>query len=226
MTTETLVLAFDIERSGGTSEHDTLAIGASVVDSELRELDHLFLPAYFPGETRFESRCYREFWSKNLDILAQLQYKGPKSREEREAEMIIEFMQFRNKWEQHCEQHGKKLELVTDNNVYDGGFINLLIYKHLPSQLPIPYSTTGKYSPFFETHSQQRGLLLALDPNFKSDWGLSARLEQLFALPSPSEKHDHLPHHDACTIAFEQQILHGIRAGKYQRRGPLSFVML
>ena len=34
-----LVLAFDIERSGGRAEHKTIAIGASVVDDDLKEHD-------------------------------------------------------------------------------------------------------------------------------------------------------------------------------------------
>lgn len=61
-----IVLAFDIERAGGTPEYDTIAIGASVVDQDFNLLDELFLPCFYDEITRFESVCWEGFWSKNL----------------------------------------------------------------------------------------------------------------------------------------------------------------
>ena len=141
-------------------------------------LDSLFLPGYKENETKFEKRCWNEFWSKRQDILNSLTYLGPCNRFDRELEMIEEFQEFRKKWETYAEKNELNFELVADNNVYDGGFINELIYDHLnqnedtdTNTFPIPYNTSGKYKPFWETRSEQRGLLIAVAPKFKEDWG-------------------------------------------------------
>jgi mRNA deadenylase 3'-5' endonuclease subunit Ccr4 len=219
-----IVCAFDIERSGPTSKYDTIGIGLSIVDSTLQELDNLFLPGFFPESTStptlFEPKCYNEFWSTNLDQLHILEYKGISiSKEERQKNMIIEFQHFRSKWEILAEQQQCEFLLVSDNNVYDGGFINDLIFKNLPNTLPIPYSAgNGNYEIFFETHSQQKGFLMAVDPQFDHNWGLTDRINELFEVPKKQKSHDHNPVNDAYTIAFDQQVMFAIRDGRIRRR--------
>jgi hypothetical protein len=214
---KSLVLAFDIERSGATNKYDTIAIGASVVDGDLNELDTLFLPAYYPDDTTFEKRCWDEFWSKNKDKLELLKYNGSLDYFERQEEMIEEFQAFRRKWETYAAENNMKLELVADNNVYDGGFINQLIEAYT-NDLPIPYTaSTKKYSAFWETHSEQRGLLFAIDPTYNKSWGFSNRIAELYNLPKPVKAHDHNPANDAYSIAYDQQVLLGIRNGKFTR---------
>lgn len=215
---KTLTLAFDIERSGGTDKYDTIGIGASVVDNRFAELDNLFLPGYIPGETVFETRCWEEFWSKNRDILSKLEYTGPKNKKGRELEMIQEFQDFRRRWEDYAVENECKLETVSDNNVFDGGFINQLIFDNLPDTMPLPYDSKGKYKPYWETHSVQRGLLMAVDPEFKNDWGFTERIMELYKVPKMRRNHDHLPNNDAYTIAFENQIILGIRDGYIKRK--------
>lgn len=216
-----VVLAFDIERSGARAEHDTIGIGASVVLPDFREVDHLFLPGFLPLETTWEKRCYDEFWSKNLDVLNKIKYQGTLTKRQRQREMVVTFQQFRAKWEIKCHAHGAKLHLVSDNNVYDGGFINVLIEEHT-KQLPIPYSASEpqRYGAFFETHSEQRGLLAVVDPSFTKNWGFTKRIEELYDVPPfPHDySHDHDPRHDAYTIACEQQVLFGIRDGRIKRK--------
>lgn len=214
----TVVLAFDIERSGATAKYDTIAIGGSVLDWTFKELESLSLLGYIPKETVFEPRCWEEFWVKRQDALDALIYKGDKKKKAREKEMIREFQAFRRKWETKTRKGHCELELVTDNNVYDGGFINNMLFEHTDS-LPIPYSSDGQYSPFWETHSQQRGLLMAVDPSFKQNWGLSERILELYDVPVAMKKaHDHNPANDAYTIAFDQQVLLHIRDGQIKRR--------
>lgn len=215
-----IVLAFDIERSGPRLEHDTIAIGASVLDWTFKELDRLCLLGYFPEpdslgvKTVFYPQTWEEFWSKHQDVLEALIYTGPKTKKEREKEMIQEVQAFRKKWELKAEENNLKLEVCTDNNVFDGGFINCLLFEHT-RQLPLPYNTLGEYKPFWETHSEQRGLLMAVDPEFKQDWGYSQRIMELYDVPARMEKlHDHNPANDAYTIAFDQQVLLHIRDGK------------
>ena len=81
---------------------------------------------------------------------------------------------------------------------------------------PIPYSASEKqeYCPFWETFSQQKGLLLSVDPTFKSDWGLTNRIFELYDIGKPNVAHDHNPANDAYTIAYDQQVLFGIRDGR------------
>lgn len=215
-----VVLAFDIEKAGGRSEHPVIGIGISVVDENLKELDSLLLKGYFLKETKFEKRCWDEFWTKNLDNLDCLVYDGTLNFEARQKEMIEEFQSFRKKWETKCEELGVELLLVTDNNVYDGGFINLMICKHLDEIMPIPYSANEKqkYNTFFETHSQQKGFLMAMDPGVKRNWGLHKRITEIYDTPSIERDHDHNPSNDAYVIACEQQILFGISNGVIHKK--------
>jgi len=215
-----IVLAFDIERSGPRLEHDTIAIGACVLDWTFKELDRLCLLGYFPKpdacgqQTEFDPKTWEEFWSKHQDTLTALTYTGTKTKKAREEEIVEQVQAFRRKWELNAEKNNLKLEVCTDNNVFDGGFINCLLFEY-SKQLPFPYSTQGEYRPFWETHSQQRGLLMAVDPGFKQDWGYSQRINELYDIPAVMEKpHDHNPANDAYTIAFDQQVLLHIRDGQ------------
>lgn len=221
--TQRIVLAFDIERSGGRVMDDTIAIGASVVDEHFHELDFLFLPAYYPQNTRcptkFEPRCWNEFWVKHQPTLATLEYKGQLSKHQREEEMIKEFHAFRAKWEAYADAKGIEYLLVSDNPIFDGGFINDLLYKHMPNVLPIPYrASTQKYDSFLDTHSEQRGLLFSVDPSHTKNWGVTRRIGEIYDVPAVKKRHDHNPANDAYTIAHEQQVLFAIQEGRIQRK--------
>lgn len=217
MNTNRVVLSFDIERSGATTEYDTIALGASVVDAELKELDRYYCNCYFPKETKFEPRCWEQFWSKHLDTLAVLTYTGDKTKLEREKEMIEGFQNFRSKWEKKSQEDKLEYYLTSDNNVYDGGFINDLIYKHMPNTLPIPYHASNQeYEAFFESHSMAKGFLLANGIN--ADWGLVDKIRTLYDVPKSTVVHDHNPANDAYTIAFDAQVLFGLYDGKYKKK--------
>jgi hypothetical protein len=211
---KTVTLAFDIERAGATNTENTIAIGASVVDENLNELDNIFIPGYFKGETKFEDRCWNEFWSKHEDKLEQLKYDGELTQYQREAEMVSQFLEFKLKWEDKAEEEGFRLEVVSDNNVYDGGFINEMIFEHTDC-LPLPYTVRRKYAPFWETHSMQRGILMIIYPDYDGDTGFSERINRIYSIPESTVTHDHNPTHDAYTIAREHQVMLGIKARKY-----------
>lgn len=226
MTTENnkiYCLAFDIERSGALRNHETIGIGASVVDQNFNELDSLFLPGYFPANsnepTVFEDRCWDEFWSKHPEQLNCLVYDGESSKKVRQYQLISKFQAFRAKWEQKAKEDGAKYWLVSDNAIFDAGFINDMIFEHLPRQMPIPYAASdGEYQAFLETHSQQKGFLMSVLPEFHSHWGLTKKIAELYDVPEQKVEHDHRPDHDAYTIAMEQQILFGIRDGRISRK--------
>ena len=67
-----IVLAFDIERSDTFDCHNTIGIGACVVDENLKELDSLLLEGFIPTFVDFEPRCWEQFWSKNQNKLMKL----------------------------------------------------------------------------------------------------------------------------------------------------------
>lgn len=208
-------LAFDIERSGCSKQYDTIGIGASVVDSNFNELDNLFLKGYSQKETKFEQRCWDEFWIKNQESLKKLEYTGNLNYKERQFEMISTFQEFRKKWENIAKSNGYELDLVSDGCVFDSGFINEMIFEHLPEILPIPHSaSTQEFSPFYDTTSEIKGLLSVIDPSFKQNWGYSKRLYELYDVPIFDKKHDNNPANDAFTIAVQHQIVLNIRDKK------------
>ena len=101
-----------------------------------------------------------------------------------------------------------------------------MISKHLPEgTLPIPFNAIDKkYDSFYETYSEQRGLLMAIDPQFvqENSYGYTRRIEELFDIPKYTKKsHDHNPANDAYTIACEQQVLLGIMNGTIKRVDPI-----
>ena len=63
----------------------------------------------------------------------------------------------------------------------------------------------------------QRGLLAISNPKFTKIWGFGDEISKLYNLPiekiDQTISHDHLPHHDAYTIACELHIMHGIKNG-------------
>lgn len=214
-----ITLAFDIERSGATDQYDTIAIGASVLDEEFKELDSLLVLGYVENKTKFEPRCWDEFWSKNVDMLNTLKYTGELKYEDRQKEMIEQFQAFRAKCELWCKENKHELLLVSDNCVYDGGFINNMIYKYMPDTLPIPYSASEqKYESFQETHSILNGILKVVDPEFCKEWGFTKRVEELFEVPEKKVSHDHNPANDAYYIAFDHQICNAIANGRIKLR--------
>ena len=217
MNSNRIVLSVNIKRSGATTEYDTIAIGASVVDAELKELDRYYCNCYFPKETKFEPRCWEQFWSKKLDKLAALTYTGDKSKLEREKEMIEGFQNFRSKWEKKSQEDKLEYYLTSDNNVYDGGFINELIYKHMPNTLPIPYRASNQeYEAFFESHSMAKGFLLA--NGIKADWELIDKIRTLYDIPKPISSIYYDPVKTAYTVAFDTQVLFGLYDGKYKKK--------
>lgn len=218
-----LVLAFDIEHSG----KEVIGIGATVVMSSgnykyFNQLGSFFIGIYVKEDTKFSDRCYNNFWKDHLDTLKILEYKGDKSisKEIRERELIEGFQNFRIKWENFAKKNmNTKLVLTSDNNVFDGGLVNELLRKYLPDTEGIPYTaSTQEYSSFFETFSQQKGLLSIVDPTFKEDFGLSNRIFELYDIEKPTIKHDHNPVNDAFTIAYDQHVLFGIRDGYIKLR--------
>ncbi len=218
-----LSLGIDIERSGARGEHDTFCIGAAVRDENAHELDRWVGKAYVPGDCAFEERCKTEFWDNNPEALKACEYKGPsRSKPEREEAMIRGLLSFIEKWERKADEAGLKLDVVSDNAEFDFGFVDDLIFRHVPDAMPLCYRVTdGKYRRTWDTHCVQRGFLLAVDSEFalNNTWGYTKRIEKLYDVPSDSVVHDHEADNDASTIAKENAVLLGIARGTIKRKG-------
>lgn len=210
-----LVMAFDFEKAGWTDEFDDVGFGASVVDSNFHQLDSMFCPM-LRKDTKFHPPCWAGFWSKdeNKSQLKTLTYDGPLDKVAREREVFEEFKKFRRRWEQIAKSRGVSLELVSDNNVFDGRLVNNWYRRFAPNEMPLPYDTAGKYSTFWETDSMLRGILAVVDPKHTSPWGLTARVRELYSAPKPEFESDHRPDHDAYEIAFDGQLVLAIRNGR------------
>lgn len=208
-----IALAFDIERSGSTNKYDTIAIGSSVVDETGKQLDSFSWFGYISGETKFEQRCWDEFWVNHQEILKSLEYNGSLQKEANESLGITTFQKFRAKWEQKCREDETEFILVSDNTIFDGGFINDLIGKYMSGTLPIPYSAgTQKYSKIINVGDIARGMIYAFDPKFalKNEWGFMEQLKKIhssYKLANRKEniEHDHNPANDAYNIACDYQ---------------------
>lgn len=216
--TKTLVFAFDIESAGAFK--DLIALGICVMDDHLTVYAKHCWPAYFPGLTEFEPRCQKEFWDHHPDVLELLTYGGPVDPDQCRYDLIHGFWTQLAKWETYAQEFGYQFLLVCDNAVFDAAELNRLTELHMPHRLPMPYmaSAPSAYGSLYETRNIQRGLLMAVDPAFRPEWGFAKRLNELYDLPLPAAKADHLPHNDAHVIAHEMQMLIGIQAGIYHRR--------
>lgn len=215
-----ITLAFDIESSGVESQCSVIAIGASVVDSEFKELDSFLYANYFDEKTIFELRCWDEFWchnSKQLNKLIQMD-KKVKGVKHGEHEMINKFHEFRQKWETYAKENNLKFYLCSDNPVFDGGMINKLYHKYT-NYKPLPYSALPDqtYDTLWDVHSIERGLLSCVIPEFQGDYGYSEKLKELYSCPKFEKEHDHMPQNDAYNIAMEFQIIKGIQEDRIPR---------
>jgi len=217
-----IYVGFDIETSGSFfGLHKVIAVGMCAIGDDFNIIDSIRFDCYLPDQCLFEQRTWDEFWSKYSKILDGFRYTGKlKQAEKVEKWMVEEFQKFRSKMEQHAKDIGAKYYFVSDNKIFDGGFMNALIGKHT-SDMPLPYTaSTSQYSSFFETHSMQKGFLLAIDPNFDPDIksGFTNRIAELYDVPPPLKEHDHNPENDAYSIAYDFAVMMAIREGKIKKK--------
>lgn len=135
--------------------------------------------------------------------------------------MIVGFQEFRRKWERYAEENGDDLMLVSDNPVYDGMFLNVLIEKYT-EDYPIPYTALSKvgahvYDNLVDLSSVQmaamqtaRGVPISL-PSGSSAQKIDAFIEWLkdeyptdsFAPNYTDKSQEHMPNYDAKVIAMQ-----------------------
>jgi hypothetical protein len=207
-----LVLAFDIERSGGHQQHHTIAIGAVLMDENFEVLKRFLYKCYVESAVNFEDRCKVEFWDHFPEILEDLKVESKVPFEDLQKEMISQFHDFRKECERYAEEKSCKLQLTTDNKCYDVYFINYLMSQYLDSSiLPMPYcaSVPQKYKQVMETGMQVVGMTMNGKENISVLYNIP---------PWDTDIRAHMPDEDAVLIARHQQILNGIYSGKYSKK--------
>ena len=220
-----IIFAFDIERSGQTTKHDTIAVGVSVLNSKTyKEVDYKFWPMYFKKDCIFSPRCWSEFWIKFPNVLKQLEYNGSLTKKQRLVQVAREFQELRIKWSNFSKQNNLSYMEVSDNPKFDARFMNEMIETSLPGVLGFPYSPSidSKKQPQCYGHIRNvsdliRGFLMCCDPTYKKLSCGWTQLKKLYLIPDQQYNHTHLPHEDAYCIAFKYAVLENIRDGHLQK---------
>ncbi len=112
------------------------------------------------------------------------------------------------------------LHIVTDNKLSDPVFVNILMKKYCPTELPLPHGRlTQKYGALWEIHSMQWMLVMMHDPQFiDKKRGFAKALSEIYDLPKCKKQHDHRAVNDAYTIGWELQIIFDILSGKISQK--------
>ncbi len=140
--------------------------------------------------------------------------------------MITKFVRFVEEWEINASEETFRLERVNDNSPFDVNFLNSLILEYT-NRKPFPYTMIDpqEYSTLLETHSMTKGFLMMHGASFArgsefvdKDWGMWETVEKIWDVGQCEVPHDHMPHNDAHTIAWEFQKLAAISRGEIEMK--------
>jgi DNA polymerase III epsilon subunit-like protein len=137
------IIVIDIETSGANwNKYDLLAIGliaiknGKLIDSELiccyRE--NCDDPSIFD--------CNNNFWIDNKNVLQVFKYKGKKSKDEMYISALHKLFVFRKTHE------SEDCIYVSDNPVFDFGFLNALIFRYEFCNHGFPYLLDGQWQNY------------------------------------------------------------------------------
>lgn len=221
--TNVIACCWDIE----AIERDIIGIGAAVMDMDKSQvLESKLIKGYYPSRPMKE-RVWKEFWCHHQDILELLKVEveeGP-TFEENQARMVRELLDFVINAERIANRLNKRFHIVSDNKLFDLGFMNQKIAKYYDETFQLPYSplafSQGEFiylARVYETQSMQFGLLSQYDPEYAetNQWGFGERIRKLWAVPDYPVEHDHNPVNDAISQLYDYQSLLRIYNGSYK----------
>jgi hypothetical protein len=147
-----------------------------------------------------------------------MRYDGPRSFEAQQKYLVETFLNFRQRWSERAAQEGKELDLCTDGS-FDIECLNRLIFQHT-THPPLPYNAERSYGRVWDVDSELHGFFLGQAESGQPvpAWNLQAELWSRYNLPCLELQHDHMPHHDAYTIAASHQALLGIKQGLWPKK--------
>lgn len=147
---QTILVALDIEKTGGFYRHPVMSVGFYVGDMDCNELEtfKVNISVRWPmvvGDMidygDFEPRCWDEFWSKQPDnIVAEC--KNPEPVDASTAWHQVEA--FLNRLETAYPADQYKIKFLTDNASFDVAAVDYALEKYC-GRLPMRYSVLGKY---------------------------------------------------------------------------------
>jgi len=200
-----LVYAFDIETGGATYSHPVLSIGATVLDNKYTLLDKKKFNGFGVKDldqekemALLEKRCIDEFLSQFPEVLSSS--RVDETFEQAQRNMIVSFIQNRDMWQKYADENKLKFHLVSDNAIFDGGFVNSLITKYIPDKLSLVYNYKKKYSSVKDVNDISKGL----------EW-CKPKFLSTFKFQKCQVSHDHNCANDAHTIAHRYVNLLSIR---------------
>lgn len=178
------ILVFDVEATGGNvMEHQIVAVGAALIDvvsartvwAEQRFVRRALLTAWEP-------RCQIEFWSTPQAQAVLCLTDAPDALDFEELAAWVAGT-IRTAYD----ASSGVLELATDNPVFDGTFLDVLLTRH--GLRPLKYTIEGRYLSVLDTDSFETGVT-------------AARRPQKLDLKVDAPPHDHMPAHDAVHIGM------------------------
>lgn len=228
-----LIVAIDIETSGPVD--DLISVGMAAVKSigsSYKPIKYFRFGCYLPNITKFDSKCYNEFWFDKQDLLATFQYMG-KSTDLAGVygECISQLRNFLKSMEELAKETNLWYVLVSDNPSFDIGFLNRIIGTYNLGNTLNYMQGADNYLNIRDVFSMQRGLLLAEVPLWDEEFGCTKRMKKLFnteglqypEFPFESDTHD--PTYDALQIALDYVALRIIKFRRQSKRNYRNYVL-
>lgn len=152
------ILCFDIETSGSNIINNAiLSIGYCLGDQNGNILKKDRFSFEMDSEHCFEERCYKDFWSKNMDILKTLQDEAKPIKEQ-----LLNFITLVDKFDDEYD-----LRIISDFKDFDLAFVNYYLVKYL-NRRPLNYKFgSTEYRCTYDTDSYSRG---AMKMNYQDPW--------------------------------------------------------
>lgn len=141
-------VAVDVEKKGDGPAFPVIQIGVAW-GTNLKDIKtRSFCFDYHSGDRKveFQKRCFDEFWTEHLDILARI---------EKEAiEPTAQWRAFIEFWDKFDEN----VVIVSDNPAYDIEAIDFHVWEEA-KRFPIRWTADGKYRKVCDPGQQMKGLL-------------------------------------------------------------------
>jgi hypothetical protein len=180
---EVVYLAWDIEAGGPLNKNPVIAVGCCYGTSKSYKKIRWFID--FDLE-QFDSRCYEEFWSKNLEILNDIKKNSIDAKQAwREIASFLTII------ESDYPADNYKIKIVSDNPSYDISKIDYCL-EFYTGRKGLHYNDNGSYRGVSDPSEQDKYFL------YKSILKDQIKLRA---------KHSHYPDDDAEVMFLSQVVL-------------------
>lgn len=190
------IFAVDIETSGPSfSRNGIIAIGYCVGLLDGTVISKKRICMDLPENSCFNERCWTTFWNFQQDILKELQQNT--------VTPELGIREFSN--DLHIFEQLYNLKIVSDNPVFDIGFINYYLDKYLNDK-PMYYTRDGlTYRTVYDMNSYNFGVC---HQRYDQPTIEDSEIIEKFGIDLNNVIHDHRPENDAHYIyEFHRQMM-------------------